>query len=134
MAQVVLASMPLLRRPAACLRRPAAAALASPALPQSPDAPPACDVEAWALQLVLGSEPKEVEQYVSTVYPATFARLLSNTLAASPQLRDPSTLTREQMHARTSQQRSFLHATTRFKRYCPAPKPTGHLRDFVFPT
>ena len=100
-AQVVLASMPLLRRPAACLRRPAAAALASPALPQSPDAPPACDVEAWALQLVLGSEPKEVEQYVSTVYLATSARLLSNTLAASPQLRDPCTLTREQMHART---------------------------------
>ena len=43
-AQVVLASMPLLPRPAACLRRPAAAALASPALPLSPDAPPAFDV------------------------------------------------------------------------------------------
>ena len=94
LAQVVLASMPLLRRPAACLRRPAAAPSPPPALPVVPAASTAFDIEAWEQQLDLGTEPRENERYVSTVYLATFARVLASTLAASPQLRDPRSCAR----------------------------------------
>lgn len=89
--------MPLLRRPAAFLRRPAAASapLSVPLL--APDVPTAFDVAAWELKLDLGAEPTENARHVSTVYLVTFSRVLAATLAESPQLRDPSTLTREQV-------------------------------------
>ena len=53
--------MPLLRRPAGFLRRPAAGPPAPPALPQSSDVPPASDVDVWVQQLDLGAELQEDE-------------------------------------------------------------------------
>jgi hypothetical protein len=90
---------PVCRRPAAALRRPAAALPA--ALGHQPPvavvaAPVPFDVASWAQTLDLGPELDGGGGSI-TVYLGTFSRVLAATLAASPQLRDPSAFTREQI-------------------------------------
>ena len=98
--------MPLLRRPAAALHRPAGIPLAGPAAGVAA----AFDLAAWADGLDLGLE---VDQ-PGTVYLGTFSRLLPSTLATAPQLRDPSTMTREEIRD------AVMDAWER-----PAPSPSG---------
>ena len=67
------------------------------ALPPPPGAAVAAfDVVAWAQALALGPEDTNADAG-STVYLVTFARVLNQTLAAAPQLRDVGGLSRTQV-------------------------------------
>ena len=89
-----------MRRPAAApkaMRRPAAAPKA--AVMRRPAASTSLgnvSVESWTESLGLGNEA-DAGSSVNSVYLVTFARVLANTLATRPDLRDPASLEREEI-------------------------------------
>ena len=85
---------PVLRRPAASRQPAAVAPPANEPLGGQVGANVRTDVAEWTRALDLGPEGGDRR---ATVYLGTFARVLAETLAASPNLKDPSTLTREQI-------------------------------------
>ena len=64
-----------------------------PAMSRRPNAPEAFDIAAWVRGLDIGPEADGI----GIVYLGTFSRVLATTLTASPRVRDPSTLQREEI-------------------------------------